>query len=652
MNRISLQRIFLPLLLATAFFSACSGDEPLVNSTSWTEAPSDSVARTLFSAGPEVGAPGAPARRSMINSDGSFYWTMDDNIFIFSEDGTKRYVPFATNISHRKQARTDFYVSELLEDSRYKVYYTGSGSADHDKVSIQSIQYQEWPNDSEHFAYDGDCGLAIAEKTTLGSQNWDYHYPFDLEHKAAYLLLLPRTKTPLAWDAPVKLEYIVVEDIDGNTLAGDNFSFTDAGLDVSSGENHSNIIELYCGDGEGNKFSLREQVDTAMNGSYIVLAPGSHRLSITYYLSAGAFSLQHVTGAGTALSHYTFDDPVTEVVKTFDEPYDYAPNKLRRISHELDVPTTEFVFEMRSAYAMWDAQVPLWLPQKSNGWDWTNLYLSDSSFEFENMHPSKTRSGTYTFEHPEFPHRVGDYYYINRGRAAYKNALHNEGYDPAEYTAADMPSANRVAYYLKYGEPRRDDTTYWWLKDYNDGHTLCQGGVWVKKWETFADQITETDPDAQLPGGISMNGTTDLSAKYPWGNTGTSTGFCLTVPYANASAAVKQRPSLDGLDEDEYFFLPALGEYFDQPITPTQSNRWRQYDKKTLRYVGVNGYYWTSTPLPIDGAGSTKRTNSAYYLQIYANTIGLNWTGDGRSEGLRRDGKVSGTRPDGTSWFQ
>ena len=636
-NSLSHKHIFRALSLVTAALTlaACSGDEPIVTPSTGGQSTGERL--TLFTAGPEVSAPGAPALKTQIDSEGYFYWTDGDDIFI-NIDGEQRKT-LATNIAHRRQARTDFYVDTLLLGDSYKVRYTGKGNTDPNHVTIASEQTQYWPNDPAHFATSGDCGVAVAAKTTLGSQNYDHSYVFDLSHKAAYMLLLPRTKEPTSSEAAIKLEKIVVRDLDGNPLCG-TYAFGDDGLQVGSAANTSSTITLICGDGSGAKFSLNEKVDTALNGAYVVLQPGSHRLDVTYHLSTGAFSVMKATPNGTMDWTYAYDAPSSAITKTLDT-YEYSVNKLRRVSHQLDIPTTssEFVFDMRPSYYMWDAKGPLWLQQSAGGWDWTNIYVDGISYS------GGSRSYNYTFEHPDFPHKNNDWYIINRGRAIYKDVSHSTSQNPAEYSAKDMPSANRMIYYLEYGAPRRDNTTYWWMKEFRDGYTLCRGGVWIKKWEKIVEEnpsLAGIDPDAQMP--ITKHGTSDLTTKYPWGN--------WTYEYANNSASVKQRPALDGLNEEDYFFLPALGVYIDTNMQIDSNNNWKTWDKKTLRYVGGNGFYWSSTHLPTSGAGSTARTNAAYYLQIYNTSIGVNWLEGGKSEGVRRDGMIAGTRPDGTLWFK
>lgn len=73
----------------------------------------------------------------------------------------------------------------------YDVYYSGK-NGNKDQVNIPASQTQTEPNTTVHFGVSGDCGMAIATRLA-GERNFN----FRLDHKAAYLLFLPRTSNTI-----------------------------------------------------------------------------------------------------------------------------------------------------------------------------------------------------------------------------------------------------------------------------------------------------------------------------------------------------------------------------------------------------------------------------------------------------------------------
>ena len=134
---------------------------------------------------------GDPSTRTSMESDGKFFWEAGDKIWVKDDDGTWQQ---SSNAPTAKTASFKFRVpGKFTQSSTYKVYYPGK-NGNRDKVTISASQSQSAPNTTAHFGTSGDCGMANASKQSNGS------FAFALDHKAAYLLLLPRTSNTILHD--------------------------------------------------------------------------------------------------------------------------------------------------------------------------------------------------------------------------------------------------------------------------------------------------------------------------------------------------------------------------------------------------------------------------------------------------------------------
>lgn len=251
-----------------------------------------------------------------IGNGADVFWEAGDNIWI-DNGGT-----FVSSISSNiigKMAHAQFKIPGTLTASSYDVYYTGKASTMGNRVTIKANQTQTAPNDFAHLGVSGDCGVASA---TINPMNTN-QYLFQLEHKAAYLCLMPFTSNPLARNFKLKSVTIKAD----NDIAGD-YALTTAGLSAAPTANGTKEIKLTV-----NDFTLPASY-AIDNACYIVMAPQTTALNIVYELYNPA---TNTTGTVTTnVPSQTYD------ANGF---YDFASDLVKDYSQE----TTLY---------MWDAKRP------------------------------------------------------------------------------------------------------------------------------------------------------------------------------------------------------------------------------------------------------------------------------------------------------
>ena len=195
------------------------------------------------------------------------FWEAGDNIW--AKVGTSYVSSTSSNIT-AKTARAKFYfTSGALTAATYPVTYTGKASTKGDEVTIATTQTQSAPNNTEHLGVSGDCGTATAHRDANGVYN------FKLEHKAAYLCFQPRSTNPYV----NRSKLIKIEVTSDKPLAG-TYGFSASGLSATPLSGASKTIVLNT-----NQFALdNTTADLDKNGSYMVLAPGLHHLTVYYWL--------------------------------------------------------------------------------------------------------------------------------------------------------------------------------------------------------------------------------------------------------------------------------------------------------------------------------------------------------------------------------
>ncbi len=216
-------------------------------------------------------ATGDPATRTSMESNGTFYWESGDKIWVKDDNGAWQQ---SSNAPTEKTASFEFKVpGKFTKSSTYKVYYPGQ-NGNKDQVSIAANQSQSEPNTTAHFGASGDCGMADA--TWSNAKNC---FAFTLDHKAAYLLFLPRTANTILHDC-----YLTKIEVNS-----DNDITSIYTLDPTTGEltgTGKQIIVSTGGSGAyANGFPLTNNATSAAtNGAYVVIKPGTHILKIRYWV--------------------------------------------------------------------------------------------------------------------------------------------------------------------------------------------------------------------------------------------------------------------------------------------------------------------------------------------------------------------------------
>lgn len=245
---------------ALAFLTSCANDD-----STGEQQRQQSQAQTTFAS-----IDTSKTRTSIdhtIGGGADAFWEAGDNIW--AKVGASYVSSTSSNIT-AKTARAKFYfTSGSLTAATYPVTYTGKASTKGDEVTIATTQTQSAPNNTEHLGVSGDCGTATAHRDANGVYN------FKLEHKAAYLCFQPRSTDPYV----NRSKLIKIEVTSDKPLAG-TYGFSASGLSATPLSGASKTIELNT-----NQFALdNTTADLDKNGSYMVLAPGLHHLTVCYWL--------------------------------------------------------------------------------------------------------------------------------------------------------------------------------------------------------------------------------------------------------------------------------------------------------------------------------------------------------------------------------
>ena len=115
----------------------------------------------------------------------------------------------------------------------------------------------------------------------------------------------------------------------------------------------------------------------------------------------------------------------------------------------------------------------------------------------------------------------------------------------------DAPTFEALTWYIGGGSPQLDNKTLWVFANH-----LYAGGIWLKK----QSKILGFNPAVSYPGTATWVSGKDI--KFTVSN------------FGKPEASVRS----------SYFYLPALGKYVDGKLTG----------------LGVKGYYWASTPNPVN----------------------------------------------------
>ena len=363
---------------------------------------------------------GDPTTRTSMESNGTFYWESGDKIWVKDDNGAWQQ---SSNAPTEKTASFEFKVpGKFTKSSTYKVYYPGQ-NGNKDQVSIAANQSQSEPNTTAHFGTAGDCGMADAAWS-----NTKNCFAFALDHKAAYLLFLPRTSNTILHNC-----YLTKVEVNSDNDITSTYTLDPTTGELTGTGTGKQIIVSTGGSGTyANGFPLTNNATSAAtNGAYVVIKPGTHILKIRYWVKD---IVTNVEGA---------------ITKTLSSA-SYDQNKYYNITANLDVNNYD-----GDKYYMWDAQEQYW-----KGHEW-NLGGSQPTL-------SQGLTGATT---------SNDYAKSNADPRYYNEAFTNGADNKATHTSCkDLPNVNEMTWYAAKGEPRWDANELWTTM----GH-LYKGGMWFKK---------------------------------------------------------------------------------------------------------------------------------------------------------------------------
>ena len=360
---------------------------------------------------------GDPATRTSMESNGAFYWEAGDKIWVKDDNGTWRQ---SRNAPTEKTASFKFEVpGKFTKTTTYKVYYPGQ-NGNKNQVAITANQSQAEPNTTVHFGASGDCGMADAVWS-----NTKNGFAFTLDHKAAYLLFLPRTSNTILHNC-----YLTRVEVNSDNDITSTYTLDPTTGELTGTGTGKQIIVSTGGSGTyANGFPLTNNATSAAtNGAYVVIKPGTHTLTIRYWVKDIATNVE-----GTITKYLTS--------KTFDQ------NKYYNITADLQVKNYE------EHYYMWNAQNNYWA-----GHEWNSATPWQPSLASQPANPNYPQDGD----------ALGRYY--DKTDLGW-----HVRYDATTSLFKTLPNANEISWYVK-NDPRWDADELWTTM----GH-LYKGGIWLKK---------------------------------------------------------------------------------------------------------------------------------------------------------------------------
>ena len=449
---------------------------------------------------------GDPATRTSMESNGAFYWEAGDKIWVKDDNGTWQQ---SRNAPTEKTASFKFEVpGKFTKTTTYKVYYPGQ-NGNQNQVTIAANQSQAEPNTTAHFGTSGDCGMADAAWS-----NTKNGFAFKLDHKAAYLLFLPRTSNTILHDC-----YLTKVEVNSDNDITSTYTLNPTTGKLTGTGSGKQIVVTTVGSGTyANGFPLTNTATSAAtNGAYVVIKPGTHTLKIRYWVKDIVTNVE-----GT-------------ITKTLTQAT-YDQNKYYNITANLNVHDYD-----GDHYYMWDAQQQYWY-----GYEWTKHLAAGVGQPTLNYGlPGATTSSNDAQSNT-------DSRYFNEGGGSGR-------FDATHTSCKDLPNANEMSWYAMYGDPRRDDDELWTTM----GH-LYKGGMWLKKKSVLQ---TEGHYNTEL----SADGSTDLrTTQKNYINTNSSIRFA-GLPDAADAGNYFYLPALGAYLSGELNDVGYIGYYWSSSSLPGNS---------------------------------------------------------------------------------
>ena len=447
---------------------------------------------------------GDPTTRTSMESDGKFFWEAGDKIYVKDDNGTWNV---SSNSPTGKTAYFKFKVpGTYTAHMSYEVYYPGK-NGNQNQVTIAANQSQAEPNSTAHFGASGDCGMATA--TRIASER---NFNFTLNHKAAYLLFLPRTSNTILHNC-----YLTKIEVNSDNDITSTYTLDPTTGELTGAGTGKQIIVLTGGSGTyAHGFPLTNNTTSAAtNGAYVVIKPGTHILKIRYWVKDVATGTE-----GT-------------ITKTLSSAT-YDQNKYYNITANLDVKNY-----LGDKYYMWDAQQQYWY-----GYEWTKHLSGNTGQPTLNGNSSSN----YAQSNSDVSRWYNEYY---PGYGVSNPATHS--------SCKDLPNANEMSWYCMYGDPRWDGDELWTTM----GH-LYKGGMWFKKKSVL---LAEGNYNTEK----SADNTTDLRTTYKYYINTNSSINNSGLPSAADAGNYFYLPALGCYLSGQLNYVGGIGYYWSSSAYPWDS---------------------------------------------------------------------------------
>ena len=343
----------------------------------------------------------------------SVNWSSTDKIWVKDDAGTWQQSATATIPSSANPSYAKFTLSGTYTGASHDILYTNMAvTGTQPQVEIKAEQTQSAPNNFDHAGESGDCGIATGNKAANG-------YGFTLNHKAAYLCFIPRTSNEYV----KRSKLIKVEIMSDDEIAGTYNIAADGTLTLASGG--SKKISVITGTG----FAIDNSADDmSKNATYAVVAPGTHKFRIRYWL------------------RNTTDNP--------DGPIEGTVSKIVTLNctagsiHDITANLNPRDYD-GDHYYQWDAKEQYW-----KGHEWWSANKDQPVLNW-------TSNGNWAQSNTD-----ARYFHEDGGLGRFD----------ATQSCATLPNVNELTWYAAYGDPRWDRDELWTTM----GH-LHKGGMWFKK---------------------------------------------------------------------------------------------------------------------------------------------------------------------------
>ncbi len=442
--------------------------------------------------------PDATTRTAILNhtkgAGASVNWSSTDKIWVKDDGGTWQQstatiIPSVANKSFAK-----FALSGTYTGSSHDILYTNKTvTGTQPQVDIKAEQTQTSPNNFDHAGESGDCGIATSNK--IGNV-----YNFTLNHKASYLCFIPRTNNEYV----KRSKLFKVEIMSDDDIAGTYDIAADGTLTLASGGSKTITVTT------GSDFAIDNSADDmSKNAIYAVVAPGTHKLRIRYWLRN---TTDNPNGPidGTVSKIVTLNctaGSIQDITANLD-PHDYDGNH----------------------YYMWDAQDQYWAGH------------SGSQPKLASQPASS------------------DYAQNNMDSRWYHEGGGSGRFDATRTPCKDIPNANEMSWYVVYGDPRWDGDELWTTM----GH-LYKGGMWFKKKSVL---LVEGNYNTEK----SADNTTDLRTTLKFYYNTNSSFNNSGLPSAADANKYFYLPALGYYGSGQLNFVGRIGYYWSSSAHPLNSN--------------------------------------------------------------------------------